>query len=108
MKIVHIITRLILGGAQENTLITCKLLAERGHDVTLITGPAIGPEGELFEQTKNQKYNVIIVSKMIRAICPFYDSISYYQIKPSSPGNNSTESFRVCCYFRGYQRLFIK
>jgi glycosyltransferase involved in cell wall biosynthesis len=81
MKIVHIITRLILGGAQENTLITCKLLAERGHDVTLITGPAIGPEGELFNQTRNQKYNVIIVPKMIRAICPFYDTISYYQIK---------------------------
>jgi glycosyltransferase involved in cell wall biosynthesis len=41
MKIVHIITRLILGGAQENTLITCKGLAARGHDVTLITGPAL-------------------------------------------------------------------
>jgi len=81
VKIVHIITRLILGGAQENTLITCKLLAERGHDVTLITGPAIGPEGELFEQTKNQKYKVIVVNKMIRAICPLYDSISYHQIK---------------------------
>jgi glycosyltransferase involved in cell wall biosynthesis len=81
LKIVHIITRLILGGAQENTLITCKLLAERGHDVTLITGPAIGPEGELFEQTKEQKYNVIVVPKLIRAICPLYDTISYYQIK---------------------------
>ncbi len=81
MKIVHIITRLILGGAQENTLITCKLLAERGHDVTLITGPALGPEGELFEQTKNQKYNVIVVPKMIRAICPLHDPISYFQIK---------------------------
>ena len=81
MKIVHIITRLILGGAQENTLITCKLLAEGGHDVTLITGPAIGPEGELFNQTKNQKYNVIVIPKMIRAICPLYDTISYYQIK---------------------------
>lgn len=81
MKIVHIITRLILGGAQENTLITCKLLAQRGHDVTLITGPAIGPEGELFNQTRNQKYNVILVPKMIRAICPLYDTISYYQIK---------------------------
>ena len=81
MKIVHIITRLILGGAQENTLITCKLLAERGHDVTLITGPAIGPEGELFNQTKNQKYNVIVIPKMIRAICPLYDTISYYQVK---------------------------
>jgi len=81
LKIVHIITRLILGGAQENTLITCKLLAERGHDVTLITGPAIGPEGELFEQTKKQKYNVIVIPKMIRAICPLYDTIAYYQIK---------------------------
>jgi glycosyltransferase involved in cell wall biosynthesis len=81
LKIVHIITRLILGGAQENTLITCKLLAQRGHDVTLITGPAIGPEGELFEQTKNQKYKVIVINKMIRAICPLYDFISYRQIK---------------------------
>jgi glycosyltransferase involved in cell wall biosynthesis len=81
MKVIHIITRLILGGAQENTLITCKLLAQRGHDVTLITGPAIGPEGELFEQTKNQKYKVIVIDKMIRAICPLYDLISYRQIK---------------------------
>jgi glycosyltransferase involved in cell wall biosynthesis len=72
---------LILGGAQENTLITCRLLAERGHDVTLITGPAIGPEGELFNQTKNQKYNVIVIPKLIRAICPLYDTISYCQIK---------------------------
>ena len=81
MKVVHIITRLILGGAQENTLITCKLLAERGHNVTLITGPAIGPEGELFNQTKNQKYKVATIDKLIRAICPIYDSISYCQIK---------------------------
>jgi glycosyltransferase involved in cell wall biosynthesis len=81
LKIVHIITRLILGGAQENTLITCKLLAQRGHDVTLITGPAIGPEGELFNQTKNQKYRVIVIDKMFRAICPLCDSISYLQIK---------------------------
>ena len=81
MKIVHIITRLILGGAQENTLITCKLLAQRGHDVTLVTGPAIGPEGELFEQTKNQKYNVIVIPRLIRPICPLYDFLSYRQIK---------------------------
>jgi glycosyltransferase involved in cell wall biosynthesis len=72
---------LILGGAQENTLITCKLLAQRGHDVTLITGPAIGPEGELFSQAKNQKYDVIAVPKLIRAICPLYDTLSYHQIK---------------------------
>jgi len=72
---------LILGGAQENTLITCKLLAERGHDVTLLTGPALGPEGELFEQTKNQKYKVIVIDQLRRAIEPIKDLISYKKIK---------------------------
>jgi len=81
MKIVHIITRLILGGAQENTLITCKLLAERGHDVTLVTGPALGPEGQLFDQTKGQKYRTIVVDEMRRAIEPVKDFISYRKIK---------------------------
>ena len=81
MKIVHIITRLILGGAQENTLITCKLLAQRGHDVTLITGPAIGPEGELFNQTKKQRYEVITINELIRPVCPLCDFAAYRKIK---------------------------
>jgi glycosyltransferase involved in cell wall biosynthesis len=81
MKIVHIITRLILGGAQENTLITCKLLAQRGHDVTLITGPAIGPEGELFEQASKEQYKVITIDEMIRAINPVKDWLAYRKIK---------------------------
>jgi glycosyltransferase involved in cell wall biosynthesis len=70
-----------LGGAQENTLITCKGLAARGHDVTLITGPALGPEGELFEQTKNQKYKTIVIDLLRRQINPIYDIPAYNQIK---------------------------
>ncbi len=46
MRIIHVITRLIIGGAQENTLLTVEGLHHRyGDDVTLITGPAEGPEG---------------------------------------------------------------
>ncbi|MFH1614804.1 MAG: glycosyltransferase family 4 protein [Planctomycetota bacterium] len=81
LKIVHIITRLILGGAQENTLITCAQLAGRGHDVTLITGPAIGPEGALFDRVQRQNYKVITIDKLRRAICPLYDYLAYVQIK---------------------------
>jgi len=81
MKIVHIITRLIVGGAQENTLITCELLANRGHDVTLITGPALGPEGDLFDWTAGQKYKTILVRPMIRPIHPAKDILAYRQIK---------------------------
>lgn len=81
MKIVHIITRLIVGGAQENTLITCRLLAERGHDVTLITGPALGPEGQLFSQTEGQKYGTYVIKELRRPIAPLKDYISYHKLK---------------------------
>ena len=43
MKIVHIITRLILGGAQENTLLSIEGQQDDwGDDVTLITGAWFG------------------------------------------------------------------
>lgn len=72
---------MILGGAQENTLITCKLLAERGHDVTLITGPALGPEGDLYDCARNQKFNLVILDNLRRQINPIHDVPAYYQIK---------------------------
>src|SRR3989339_159291 len=81
MKIVHIITRLIVGGAQENTLITCRLLSERGHDVTLITGPSTGPEGELFQKANSENYKVEIIDELIRPIRPLTDFIAYRKLK---------------------------
>jgi len=46
MRVVHVITRLIIGGAQENTVITVLgLLKKPGVEVKLITGPTKGPGG---------------------------------------------------------------
>jgi glycosyltransferase involved in cell wall biosynthesis len=51
MRIAHLITRMIVGGAQENTLLNClDLIAAHGDEVLLVTGPSLGPEGELFSQ----------------------------------------------------------
>lgn len=77
MKIVQVITRLILGGAQENTILTCEGLAARGHDVTLITGPAMGPEGELLTRARSGDYEVIIIHSLRRAINPVLDALAY-------------------------------
>lgn len=52
MRIVHIITRLIVGGAQENTVLTCEGLAQHGHDVYLWAGPTTGPEGSLVPRVR--------------------------------------------------------
>lgn len=81
MRVTHVITRLILGGAQENTLITCRLLAQRGHEVTLITGPALGPEGDLYAQTKNAGYKLEVVDSLRRAINPALDVPAYFALR---------------------------
>ncbi|MHC4563284.1 MAG: glycosyltransferase family 4 protein [Planctomycetota bacterium] len=81
MKICHVITRMILGGAQENTLLTCEGLATRGHEVTLITGPAVGPEGELLSRAQQGGYRVIVVDAMRREIRLGRDVRTYRQLK---------------------------
>ena len=73
MKIVHVITRLIVGGAQENTLLSCEGQHDAGHDVTLITGPALGPEGSLMERAKAYGYRVEVLEPMRRSILPGKD-----------------------------------
>jgi glycosyltransferase involved in cell wall biosynthesis len=73
MKIVHIITRLIIGGAQENTLLSCEGQHRAGHEVTMITGPAAGPEGSLMDRARGGGYSVRIVESMGRAIAPIRD-----------------------------------
>jgi glycosyltransferase involved in cell wall biosynthesis len=77
MKIVHIITRLIVGGAQENTLLSCEGQHRRGHEVTLITGPAIGPEGSLMDRAQSAGYRVEIMGDMRRAISICKDYRTY-------------------------------
>jgi len=81
MKIVHVITRLILGGAQENTILTCEGLHARGHDVTLITGPALGPEGELETRAQAGGYEVIVLDDLRREIHIGRDARSYRRLR---------------------------
>lgn len=82
MRIAHIITRLILGGAQENTLLSCEdLMRIYGDDVLLITGPPLGPEGSLLERARAGGIPLVIIPQLRRAIHPWRDLASYYQIK---------------------------
>lgn len=82
MRIVHVITRLILGGAQENTLLTVEGLHHRhGDDVTLITGPAEGPEGDLFDRASRQGLKVECMPELVRAIRPATDLRAYKKLR---------------------------
>ncbi len=82
MRIVHVITRLIIGGAQENTLLTVEGLHHYYRDeVTLITGPAEGPEGDLFARASHLGLNVEVMAELVRPIRPRVDLRAYHNLR---------------------------
>jgi len=82
MRVAHIITRMIIGGAQENTLFSCQdLVREHGDTVMLISGPSRGPEGALLGESITDEIQLQIIPSLCRAIDPWRDWRSYGAIK---------------------------
>ncbi|MFK7758361.1 MAG: glycosyltransferase [Phycisphaerales bacterium] len=86
LTILHISTRLILGGSQENTVLSCEGQAELGHDVHLTFGPIFGPEGSLLERaegfrTKDDRpIHCHEVPNLVREISPSADRRCLYEL----------------------------
>jgi glycosyltransferase involved in cell wall biosynthesis len=81
MRILHLSTRLILGGSQENTVLSCEGQARLGHDVHLGFGPIYGPEGsslgrvEAFNAAEpSHKIGIHVVPHMLRQVSPPNDA----------------------------------
>jgi len=82
VRIAHIITRMIVGGAQENTLVCCQDLRRVYDDeAILVTGPALGPEGDLLARGGGRGVPVELVSTLRRAINPGWDLRAYHDLK---------------------------
>jgi len=96
MRVTHIITRLVIGGAQENTLATINgLRAKPGVEVNLISGPTIGPEGSLENEAEkifslsrrtgegrgegNQFFTLI--PELVRPVHPLKDFIALQKLE---------------------------
>lgn len=75
MKVCHVITRLIVGGAQENTVATCRGLLQLGYECDLVTGPQTGPEGSL-----EAGMPLKIVESLRRAPNPIRDLVACRQL----------------------------
>ncbi|MFT5423179.1 MAG: glycosyltransferase involved in cell wall biosynthesis [Phycisphaerales bacterium] len=81
LRILHISTRLILGGSQENTLLSCEGQARLGHRVHLAFGPIYGPEGSMLQRVRHfelapgsgQAIRTHEVHSLVRAINPRQD-----------------------------------
>ena len=74
MRVTHVITRLIIGGAQENTVATVLGLRHRpGMEMDLLAGPATGPEGSLESAFQFCPQSLSIVPSLVRPVHPLND-----------------------------------
>ena len=80
VRVLHIITRMIVGGAQENTLLSVVGLdAMPEYDVTLVSGVDRGREGELLSQARETAH-LIVVPEMGRSINPLSDLVALWKL----------------------------
>ncbi len=81
LRVSHVITRLIVGGAQENTIASVLGLAQRpGFEVDLVSGPSHGPEGSLEHLVSGTPGLLTLLPQLIRPVRPWADWRAYRRL----------------------------
>ncbi|MFI5106334.1 MAG: glycosyltransferase, partial [Terriglobales bacterium] len=81
MHITHIITRLVVGGAQENTVATVLGLQGRlDLKVDLISGPTTGREGSMEPAFASWPQLLTIVPSLVRPVHPWKDALAWRKL----------------------------
>lgn len=86
IKVLHPITRLIIGGAQENTMLTADMMnreinGERRYAVSIISGPQTGPEGSLIEEIRHRGIPLTIHPSLRREVNPVADMRAIFALR---------------------------
>ncbi len=85
IRVLHPITRLIIGGAQENTMLTADYLNHRPeyagqYAVSIVAGPQTGPEGSLIEEVRQRGIPLTIMPELLREVSPANDFKALVQL----------------------------
>jgi len=77
-NIIHIITKLVNGGSDENTVFTCNYSVAIGDDVMLVTGQE--KDKEILSKIDN-RVRLVEVKNLIHEINPIKDVLALFEIK---------------------------
>lgn len=73
VRVGHVITRMIVGGAQETVLLAAALADRERFDPVVLTGPQTGSEGSLHEELAKRGVEVVVVPQLVREVDPRKD-----------------------------------
>lgn len=79
-KVLHLITRLIVGGAQENTIASVGRVAPERYKSHLWIGPQTGAEGSLIEDARARGIVLTVLPNLVREIDPRRDLLALVQL----------------------------
>lgn len=74
LRVLNIITRMILGGAQETALLQAALLDRERFACEILTGPETGSEGSLHEAVLARGIPLHVEPALVRAVRPWDDA----------------------------------
>lgn len=81
LRVTHVITRLIVGGAQENTVASVLGLRKKSElELKLISGPTSGSEGSLEHLFDAPSQTLGILPSLVREVSPARDLIALAQL----------------------------
>lgn len=80
VRVLHVITRMIVGGAQENTMLSCALIDRARFPSEIVCGPETGAEGELHTEAAARGVRIRIEPSLVRAIHPWKDVIALVRL----------------------------
>jgi glycosyltransferase involved in cell wall biosynthesis len=79
-RIAHVITRLVRGGAQENTLHTVRLASRGRFEAELVTGLETGPEGSLMPEAEALGCPIHRIPSLTRNPHPLRDARALHEL----------------------------
>lgn len=80
VRVLHLITRLIVGGAQENTIASVERVDPERFDSHMWIGPQTGSEGSLLDNARRRGIVVKILPDLVREINPARDLLVTCQL----------------------------
>lgn len=80
IRVLHVITRMIVGGAQENTMLSCALADQERFPSELLTGIETGSEGELLTESRARGVHVHREPSLVRAVNPWKDLVALVRL----------------------------
>lgn len=80
IRVLQVITRMIVGGAQETALETVCGLDPEKFDADLVCGPQTGPEGSLIEEARQRGARVRVEPSLVRQFSPLRDGLALQRL----------------------------